>query len=477
MNSLKISTDMQKLKSFLRSLSLKGVCVQDDSRKIKEGDVFVAVRGLKNDGHLFIKSVCEKKARALIVEDSRNIPKNFKGFVFQIESTKKMISGLMNHYYNFPSEKMFCVGITGTNGKTTTAYLLEHLFSKGGWKTGVIGTTGCHIGGEIWESHLTTPSAVELQDHLWKLHNKGAQAVVMEVSSIGLDQQRIDGVYFNTVVFTNFTQDHLDYHKNMDQYFKAKMRLLKLAQIQNHCTVIFNADDEKFQGLSKHSCQNFISYGEKGKDFRYKVVQESLEGVDFDLYYQGKTNKVRVPLIGSFNVSNTVSALSSAVTAGFSLDQMISHLTSFKGIPGRLQRVETSQPVYVFIDYAHTHIALESVLKSLKQASCSSQKIITVFGCGGNRDQGKRRKMGEMASLYSDWIVVTSDNPRFEDPQQIMQGILQGVSLEKKRVFILENRREAIKKGLELAGTGDIVLIAGKGHERFQMILDEKNTF
>ena len=452
--------------------------MQDDSRKIKEGDVFVALRGLKTDGHLFIKKVCEKKAQALIVEDSCDIPKNFKGSVFQIKSTRKMISSLLNHYYNFPSEKMFCVGVTGTNGKTTTAYLLKHLFSQAGWKTGMIGTTGCHIGEENWESSLTTPPAIELQNHLWKMHNKGVQAVVMEVSSIGLDQQRVDGVYFNTVVFTNFTQDHLDYHKNMDQYFKAKMKLLQLAQSQNHCTVVFNSDDKKFQSLSKQGCQNFISYGEKeGSFFHYKIVQESLEGVDFDLYYKEKVYKVRVPLIGAFNVSNVVSALSSAVSAGFSLDQMIPHLMSFKGVPGRLQRVENSKSINVFIDYAHTPSALENVLKSLRQAGSSSQKIITVFGCGGNRDQGKRKKMGQTASLYSDEIVVTSDNPRFEAPQQIMQDILQGVSLEKKRVFVLEKRREGIKKGLELAGAGDIVLIAGKGHEKFQMISSKKIPF
>ena len=471
---MNISKDVCLLKQWCRSLSSSGGKIRDDSRKVQKGDIFVAVRGLIHDGLSFIDSVCSQEPQAVVVENKDSVPESFKGQVFLVSSTRKMLPVLLNEYYNFPSEKMFCVGITGTNGKTTTAYLMEHLFSKGGWKTGVIGTIDHHIEEEKWPSHLTTPSSIELQKRLYDFHQREAQALVLEVSSIGLDQSRTAGVQFNLVLFTNFTQDHLDYHKTMDQYFQAKTLLFK--RETNSCRAVLNTDDKKIHEFSKVCRMPFFSYGRAGRDFQYHIIHTDLDGSEFEIKHQGKKYRAYLPLIGEANVENAVAVLSSVFAGGFALEKMMPCLESFSGVPGRLQKIKTSQPIDIFIDYAHTEIALARTLQGLRQAA-PKKNIITVFGCGGNRDPQKRAKMGSVASRYSNKIVMTSDNPRHEDPQRIVQDIAVGVSLHSSHVFICLNRVEGIKKGLELAEAEDIVLIAGKGHEKIQIIGNQKLPF
>lgn len=465
---LDLSKNAHLLKKWCRSFASSGGKIRDDSRKVKKGDLFAAVHSPKHDVSAFIRSACSKEPRAVIVENQDWVPKSFKGRVFQVSSTRKILPVLLNQYYNSPSEKMFCAGITGTNGKTTTAFLMEHLFSKGGWKTGVIGTVDHHIENEKWPSRLTTPSPIELQERLYDFRQRGAQAVVLEASSIGLDQERTAGVQFNLAVFTNFTQDHLDYHKTMDQYFQSKARLFKGGA--GHCRAVLNTDNEKINSFSKVCRMPFISYGQAGRDFQYHIVHTSLDGSEFEIYHQGERYAAFLPLIGGINVENALASLAGVFAGGFSLKKMIPHLKSFKGVPGRLQRIKTRQPVYVFIDYAHTETALLRTLQGLRRSAQPEQNIITVFGCGGDRDTSKRAKMGKAASQYSSKIVVTSDNPRSEDPQSIIQDIVQGAALHSSHVFVCLDRKEGIKKGLELAGADDIVLIAGKGHEKIQII-------
>ena len=449
--------------------------IQDDSRAVQEGDVFIAVKGVRRDGHMFVPEAVKNGAKILVVENEDNIPLSFKGSVYKVDSTTKIRSQLLNQYYDSPSEKMFCIGVTGTNGKTTTTYMIEHILSAEGWNTGVIGTINHHLDGKVWPSHLTTPSSVDLYERLHSFRQSDAQAVVMEVSSIGLDQHRIDGIHFNIAVFTNFTQDHLDYHKDMDSYFKAKTKLFELIKESgSNCVAILNTDDEYIYNYSKKIPCSFISYGKSGENFSYEILHENLNGIKCNMFYSGEKIPMHLPLIGAHNVSNAMAAIASTVTAGFSFKRSIKHLESFKGVPGRLERIH---PSYVFVDYAHTHHALENTLQSLQRARKENQKIIVVFGCGGGRDQGKREEMGHVANTYADYVVITSDNPRDEDPEKIVQDVLKGIPKADSRVFVHLDRKTAIQKGLEIAQDQDIVLIAGKGHENKQIIGSKEIEF
>ena len=464
--------NLQELFSLCRTLAPQQI--QDDSRKVKKGDLFVATQGQTANILKSIEEACQKNIVALVVENKNLIPSSFKGKTFIVPSTRKIKPLLLNQYYNFPSEKMFCVGITGTNGKTTTSFLIEHLFQKLSWKTGVIGTINHHTDTETWSTRLTTPGSVEIQKRLSDFYQRKVQSVVIEVSSIGLEQYRVDGIDFNLVLFTNFNQDHLDYHKDMKSYLNAKKILFQKGRFSNHCVALLNRDEETIDEFSKEIQIPFFTYGQKeNSHFKYKILKETLEGLEIELLYKNKPYKLNIPLIGDYNASNTVAAVASVILAGFSPSRISEHLPSFKGVSGRLNRTHPSR--FVFIDYAHNPHALEQVLSSLRKSKNSDQKMITVFGCGGDRDTGKRSQMGRVAQMYSDFIVLTSDNPRNENPDKIIQDIQKGIKTDK--VFICPQREEGIKKGIELSRKQDIVLIAGKGHEKFQIIKDQKIPF
>ena len=464
------STDLKKLYALCRSYATeegKGR-LRDDSRLVQEGDIFV--------NSTYIEEAVSRQAHVIVTDKKEAVPSDFKGQVYIVDSVKKVLPLLLNQFYDWPSQKMFCVGVTGTNGKTTTSLMIEKILSEGGWKTGVIGTIGSHIGSHAWSSRLTTPSIVELYDRLNDFRKHEARAMVVEASSIGLDQDRLEGVDFNTLLFTNFTQDHLDYHGDMETYFQSKIKLFNLVHENNskNYIAVMNADDEWIYRYMKKVSFPVLSYGETGHDIRYEILEESLDGVKFNIFYEDKKYEIELPLIGAHNVSNAVAAIAVSIVAGFSIEQSSQSLKSFYGARGRLHKVSSSP--FIFVDYAHTDQALSSVLMALKKSSRG--RIITVFGCGGDRDQGKRGKMAKVASQYSDYIVITSDNPRNEDPQKIIQDILKGVTLSSSKVFTIEDRKEGIKKGLELATKkDDIVLIAGKGHEQKQIINSEEVPF
>lgn len=458
-----------------------------DSRKVTKNSVFVAIKGQQTDGHLYLKSAIENGAGVFVVEDEKwlsNLSKQgypFKEKAFVVPDTRKILPVLLNEFYNFPSEKMFCVGVTGTNGKTTVSHILSFLFSECGWRSGLIGTIGNKLGDTEYKSILTTPDPVDLHFLLSDFYQKKSQAVVMEVSSIGLDQNRVDNVDFNLVVFTNLTKDHLDYHKNQEQYFLAKKKLFQANPMgKSQKVAILNFDDPYGPQIARDmSPGTYISYGQKAARFQWKILSSDLRGSKFQLFYDQKSITGYLSMPGVYNVSNAVAALCCAYTAGFSLEKAIEALKRFSGVKGRLQRVFSGtkqEGPLIFVDYAHTPDALDVVLNFLHKHKSKDSQLFTVFGCGGQRDQQKRPHMASIAEKFSDKVVLTSDNPRKEDPNKIIQDCLKGVT--QKELFIIEpDRKKAIKKALHLAQKNDIVLVAGKGHEEQQIIFDQKLAF
>ena len=453
------------------SRKVSAICI--DSRKVIPHSVFVALRGKITDGHNYLESAVEKGAQVLVVENTEQLKKiAFHGMICVVPDTREVLSILLNEFYNFPSEKMFCVGITGTNGKTTVSNILSFLFSHCGWRTGSIGTIQNQFGEWKEKSVLTTPDSTELYHLLDRFYYEGAQAVVMEVSSIGLDQKRVKGVDFTLGVFTNLSEDHLDYHSDMSVYFKAKKELFKkgLSSTKtNHFLAVLNLDDPYGVALAREIQVPYISYGEKWARFSWNILSHDLCGTLFKLCFDKKEMDVYLPMPGIYNVSNAVAALCCAYAAGFSVEEAVCALKDFPGVPGRMQRVCPDHLPLVFVDYAHTPKALEAVLSFLQQNKDKDSRLITVFGCGGQRDQEKRSLMAQVTEGFSDKVFLTSDNPREEDPMSIMSDCMKGVSDKKK--FIVElDRKQAIKQALEQSQKTDIILIAGKGHEREQII-------
>ncbi len=471
-----------------------------DSRKVIPGCIFVALKGHKTDGHNFLKQAIVKGAKTLVVENKEKLRGlNFKGELQIVSDTKRVLSSLLNSFYDFPSHKMFCVGVTGTNGKTTVSYMLSYLLSYFGWKTGLIST----VQNSLWnwsdgqiqpqntnitknEYHLTTPLASELYSLLNNYYKKNAQAMVMEVSSIGLQEQRVRDVDFNVGVFTNLTADHLDYHPDMSSYFKAKKMLFetKLFTERKHFSAVLNFDDPYGIRLSQTIKVPYISYGQKPSQFCWKLLSSNLSGVRFRFLFEGKDQIVQLQTPGYHNVSNAVATLCCVHLAGFCVQTAGKVLSHFPGVRGRLERIQSSQNVnnsnkkkqpMVFIDYAHTPIALECVLSFLN-AHKKSGRLICIFGCGGDRDKNKRPLMGKIAEKQSDKVFLTSDNPRTEDPASIIQDILKNVT-DKSRFTIELDRKHAIQKALKNATPKDIVLIAGKGHESEQTIGNTRYPF
>lgn len=460
-----------------------GLCI--DSRRIEPGQVFIAIRGHVHDSHLNLPDVCSRGAIGVVVEDTSRIPTDFKGAILKTQDTKSALVKLASTYFGHPAEKLFCVGVTGTNGKTSTTYLIETLFNEFGLKTGVIGTINHHLGEKIWPSELTTPDAITLQRRMRDFVALEAKAVAFEVSSHAIDQGRAEGISFSCVIFTNLTRDHLDYHKNMDDYFAAKEKLfseLIAHPSEKSVVAIINADDEWGKKIRVASRAQHWTYGESQSDFQFQILESSFSGTRFRLNCPRGVIEMRSPLIGRHNVYNAVAAIAATVAAGASLEVCVQGLKNFKGVPGRLQRVESPSQVHVFVDYAHTDDALKTVLSLLNDIGHkhkNKSRIITVFGCGGDRDKGKRPLMAKAAIEGSDYVFVTSDNPRTEDPMRIVQDILTGVPKEllNSKVFVEIDRREAIRRAIEYAHPHDVVLIAGKGHENYQIIGDKKNDF
>lgn len=454
-----------------------------DARQVKLNSVFIAVKGVENDGHNFIEQAIQNGAIALVVENKSKVPENYPYLVLEVADSRQLIDILAARFYNFPSQELFCFGVTGTNGKTSITYILEHIFSYYQKPMGVMGTVNHRVGNTVWDAQMTTPDPVTLQGRLRDFIHEGAKTAALEVSSHALEQKRAHNVHFNTVIFTNLTLDHLDYHKTMKDYFAAKQKLftdLMWITTKKPKFAVINVDDSYGRKLKVADEVFAWTYGQRECDFQFKILNMNFNETEFELKTSIETQKITLPVTGEHTIYNIVASCIAAISAGFSLQQSVQALKTFKGVPGRLQKVDSTSEKTVFVDYAHTPDALENVLKSLqkiRKTSANSNKIITVFGCGGDRDKSKRPLMAGIAARLSDYIFVTSDNPRTENPNSIIDDVVKGLPSGFKNVDIDTDRELSIKKAIAHANSGDVVLIAGKGHEDYQIIGTEKKHF
>ncbi|MSR64646.1 MAG: UDP-N-acetylmuramoyl-L-alanyl-D-glutamate--2,6-diaminopimelate ligase [Verrucomicrobiae bacterium] len=447
-----------------------------DSRKVRPGEVFVALRGVKTDGHNFIETAIERGASAVIVE--RNGFPSRKAAKIKVEDSRKALALAAAEFYGHPSAKLKVIGVTGTNGKTTVTYMLKKILEENGLKTGLLGTVSYIIGERQIPATRTTPEALEIQSMMAQMNRADCKACVMEVSSHALDQHRVFGIDFDVAVFTNLTQDHLDYHQSMERYYAAKSMLFHtLGTSKKRGCAVINLDDPYGKRLIADVAVRAtkVAYGiVEAAQLRAVDVQMSSSATEFTIEGDEKPLRVRIPLIGRHNIYNSLAALGVAEGLGIGLDRAAKALEKIDCVPGRLDKVNAKIPFHVFVDYAHTDDALKNVLTTLRELA--QARLIVVFGCGGNRDTTKRSKMGAVAEQLADFIVLTSDNPRKEDPREIIRQIETGIS-EKQKYEVVVDRREAIARSLAMAKPNDMVLIAGKGHETYQEFADTVTPF
>ena len=456
-----------------------GIEVRVDSRQVSTGDIFVAVPGVNEDGARFIPAAVAAGASIVVcrpggAEEAAALAGGCR--VVHHSDPREALWRLAEARWHTSELPLKIVGVTGTNGKTTCSYLLEQLFAQAGHKLGVMGTVSYRWPGHNEAAPLTTPDALSVHAMLAAMAKAGVDVAVMEVSSHAIDQQRVCGVPFSGAAFTNLTQDHLDYHKNMESYFQVKARLfLELPRPDKAMAV--NADDPWGRQLLE-LCPTALSFGlQKGalnkRHLWGELLSAGTEGCHMRMHLEGSKWELRSPLVGAFNASNLLAVQAVALEMGIEPDAFKS-LESFTGVSGRLERVDNPQGLNVFVDYAHTPDALENVLQALRGAGF--KRVVTVFGCGGNRDRTKRPLMGEAVARWSDVAVLTSDNPRFEEPEAILQDVLPGLKTARE-VVVEVDRREATIKALKMLGKDDALLIAGKGHEDYQIIQGVKHHY
>ena len=446
-------------------VAVMGVC--QDSREAEPGDVFFAWKGVGMDAHNFVGQAADRGAVAAVVERFVNVDMP----QLLVEDGRRAAAIGASAIMGSPSNDMFMVGVTGTNGKSTTAMLVRHLLQQRG-QAAAIGTLGLvdDSGVRPGTEALATPGPVQVAVWLWQLADGGMEAVVIEASSHALEQHRLDGTHFDVGVFTNLTQDHLDYHKNIAGYFGAKARLVEL--VAPNGTLVVNGDDPAWAALDTRG-RSVTTYAvDAHADVRAEKVRLSADGSSFDLVVNGATREVALPLLGRYNVENALAAAAVGAEYGLDLDQLAAGLSTVPQVSGRLEAVVTS-PFSVLIDFAHTADALDGVLAAVRPLA--SGRLIVVFGAGGDRDAGKRRPMAEAVARFADVIVLTSDNPRTEDPERILDDLAEG--LENHDYSRIVDRREAIRHALDAAENGDTVVLAGKGHETYQVLGTEKRPF
>ncbi len=459
----------------------RDIAIEDivfDSRKVKPGALFVAIKGVHQDGHTHVNAAIAAGAKAVMVEQ----PVHVSGAtVVKVPDTLKALSSMAARFWDNPSQSLRMVGITGTNGKTTTSYLVEAIFAAAGWPTGVMGTINYRFGQSNTPAPNTTPFASELQRFLAQVVQKGGNACVMEVSSHSLDLGRVEGVDFDVAVFTNLTQDHLDFHKTMDAYAAAKEKLYVSLDPNSTKTLpkraVINADDPWSEKMIAHVRVPVWRYRLHGPaDLFAKNLVCDATGSRFELHTPRGHHAVNLPLLGDYNVMNALAAAGAALSQDIPLETVVRGLETISGVPGRMERLKSPRGFTVVVDYAHTEDALRQVMAALKKLK--PHHLLTVFGCGGDRDRTKRPLMGEAAAQMSDEVIVTSDNPRSEDPARIALDVEVGVRRVRSEGYeIILDRQEAIKKAFSLAQAGDIVLIAGKGHENYQILSDKTISF
>src|SRR5205807_9447586 len=438
-----------------------------DSRRVQRNGMFVALRGEKSDGHEFIGQAIEKGASVIVAEREEQNP---RATCLVVENTRTALADFAATLYGHPERKLKLAAVTGTNGKTTTTFLIKHICEKAGLRCGLIGTVRYEIGERVLPAIRTTPESLDLQELLAQIVNAGCRATAMEVSSHALAQDRTRGLEWNVAIFTNLTQDHLDFHGTMESYFESKAKLFtQLGQQENKRkpAAVVNIDDRYGQQLLDKIDKRvaIVTYGMGARaDFRVSNYRVEFGGTSYQLDARGKSYLVRVPLIGRFNVANSVAALAAANGLGVDLRAAVLSLGKSPQVPGRLEMVPAKRQFQVFVDYAHTPDALANVLKTLRELE--PQRLIAVFGCGGDRDRQKRPLMAEIADRLADYSIITSDNPRKEDPNAIVAEIEKG--FRSNRYEKMVDRTQAIDRAVALARPRDIVLIAGKGHENYQ---------
>lgn len=439
-----------------------------NSAEVKPGDVFVCISGFKTDGHKFAQDALEKGAVAVVAEKEID---GTAATVVLVENTRLALANMAAVFYDYPYKSFRLIGVTGTNGKTTTTYLLKSILENRGKKVGLIGTNQNMVGDEVIPSHHTTPDSLELMKLFRYMADEGAEYVVMEVSSHSLALDRVAACEFDVGAFTNVTQDHLDFHKTMEEYIAAKSRLFGMCRVG-----VLNADDVACTQMEKACSCDIIKYSTEKYDGMFaENIEYNADGVVFDLNYKKEKVKIQLAIPGKFSVYNALTAAGCSVALGFSLRDVAEGLKAAKGVKGRIEVVKTNTDYTVIIDYAHTPDGLLNILNAIH--GFAKGRIITLFGCGGDRDRTKRPKMGKIAGELSDFCIVTSDNPRSEEPSEIIKDILVGIDETNCEYKVIENRFEAIEYALDHAKIDDIILLAGKGHETYQILKDRTIVF
>lgn len=481
---------MKTLKDIISTINVQkiegnqNVSIQDitaDSRTVKPNSLFIALDGATVDGHNYIDKAIAAGAVAVIVSKSVTVSSDV--CVITVDDTRQAMMSCVPYFFDYPANRMRMVGVTGTNGKTTTTHMIRHILKAQGFKVGVIGTVHIMIGDISYPIHNTTPDVVDLQHILHQMVQENVEYCVMEVSSHALALGRVSGVEFDTAVFTNLTQDHLDFHKTFENYLAAKCKLFEQVsapnQVKANKGAVINIDDTYGHRVIEKTTAPTITYSTLGKGtLNASDVHMSTKMSQYTVSYNGESYPVSMNTTGLFNVYNTLAAIGACLQEGISMEAIDTALKTFSSVPGRFELIEAGQDFAVVVDYAHTPDGLENILKTAK--AIKENRIILVFGCGGDRDATKRPIMGRIAAEYGDKIYVTSDNPRTEDPVQIVKDVEAGVreALRDGTSYeVIVDRREAINHAIHDAKAGDIVIIAGKGHENYQILKNETIHF
>ena len=471
------------LKSILKGISYTVVQGNDeleikkinyDSRKVEKDDVFVCVKGYATDGHKYIDKAIEGGASVIVIEDENAVISNSEVSVIKVNDSRKTLALMGANYYGRPSEKMKVIGITGTNGKTTSAFMIKDILEAYGKKVGLIGTIANYIGNEKIHTERTTPESLELQELFRQMVDKGVEYCVMEVSSHSLALDRVYGTKFEMGIFTNLTRDHLDFHKTFENYYSAKFKLFERCGIR-----IINIDDtygkRVVEDLNKLNAENVYTVSVKeNSDFKAFDEVMGSRDISFKLNIDNKAEEIVLGIPGEYNIYNSLGAIVACLKLGVDIESIKKGLFNIV-VPGRCERAarEYDLPYDIIIDYAHTPDGLENILNTAR--AFTKNNLISVFGCGGDRDKVKRPQMGKIGTDLADKAIVTSDNPRTEEPMSIIKDIEAGI--EKDNYIVIENRKEAIKEAMNMAGEGDVIVIAGKGHETYQILKDKTIHF
>lgn len=461
-----------KIEKSIGDLSVEISGIQFDSRKVESGNLFVATRGTASDGHTFIPMAIEKEAVAILCEEIPTETVENIAYI-KVKDSSDALGLSASAWYNFPSEKLTLVGVTGTNGKTTTATLLYELFRELGHKAGLLSTVKNYVNDEVIEATHTTPDALALNELLVKMVDAGCKYAFMEVSSHAVEQRRIAGLEFDGAVFTNLTRDHIDYHVTFENYLKAKKRFFD--ELDSNAFALTNSDDKNGLVMLQNTKASKYTYSTRGMaDFKTRILEDSFDGMLLDM----NGMEVHVPFIGNFNAYNLTAVFGTAVLLGQDKQEVLRIISMLKSVSGRFETIQTPAGFTAIVDYAHTPDALENVISTINEILQKRGRLITVVGCGGNRDKGKRPMMAKEAVDGSWKAILTSDNPRDEEPMDILNDMLAGLDAEQKaKSLTIIDRREAIKTACALAQKGDVVLVAGKGHENYQIIKGVKYHF